>query len=78
MIDFTNKTVFKLKESDKYATRVKELMIPGEEILMSFKSMRDGVVFTTRRIIAVNVQGLTGKKIDYTSLPYSKMVVYRI
>lgn len=40
--------------------------------------MRDFVVFTNKRIITVNVQGLTGKKVDYTSLPYSKITAYSI
>ena len=44
----------------------------------SFKSMRDGVVFTNKRVIAVNVQGITGSKKDFTSLPYKNIVAYSI
>lgn len=40
--------------------------------------MRDGVVFTTKRIIAINVQGLTGKKRDMTSLPYSRIQAFSV
>ena len=40
--------------------------------------MRDYVVFTTKRMIAVNVQGMTGKKKDFTTLPYSKIQVFSI
>ena len=40
--------------------------------------MRDGVIFTSKRIIAVNVQGITGSKKDYTSLPYKTVVAYSI
>lgn len=40
--------------------------------------MRDFVVFTNKRVIAVNVQRLTGKKKDFTSLPYSKAQVFSI
>jgi hypothetical protein len=36
------------------------------------------MLFTDKRIIAVNVQGITGKKKDYTSLPYSKIVVFSV
>ena len=36
------------------------------------------MVFTDKRIIAVNVQGITGKKKDYTTLPYSKISVFSI
>ena len=40
--------------------------------------MRDGVVFTDKRIIAINKQGVTGKKTDCTSLPYSKIQTFSI
>jgi hypothetical protein len=40
--------------------------------------MRDMVIFTNRRIIAVNVQGFTGKKRDYSSLPYSKVQAFSL
>ncbi|MGO2416135.1 PH domain-containing protein [Cobetia crustatorum] len=78
MIDFNNKGFFKLKQNDEYAERVNDLLIEGEEIISAYKSMRDGVVFTNKRIIAVNVQGLTGSKKDFTSLPYKKIETYSI
>lgn len=40
--------------------------------------MRDGVVFTSKRIIAVNVQGLTGSKKVFTSLPYKNIAAYSV
>ena len=40
--------------------------------------MRDVVVFTDKRVICVNVQGLTGSKRDYTSMPYNKINVYSV
>ncbi|PWU45308.1 cytoplasmic protein [Micromonospora globispora] len=43
-----------------------------------FKAVRDFVVFTDKRLIAVNVQGITGKKRDFTSLPYSKIQAFSI
>lgn len=58
MIDFNNKGFFKLKQNDEYAERVSALLLDGEEVIDSYKAMRDGVVFTNKRIIAVNVQGL--------------------
>ena len=35
-------------------------------------------MFTNKRIIAANVQGFTGKKIDYTSIPYSKIQTFSV
>lgn len=78
MIYFQNATYFKLKEHDEYAGRVTDLLLPTEEVVGSFKAMRDGVVFTNKRIIAVNVQGITGSKKDFTSLPYSKVVAFSV
>lgn len=80
MIDFANASVFKLKEadSDVVARSVGPLLVDGEGVIATFKAMRDHVVFTNKRLIAVNVQGLTGKKQDYTSLPYSRIQAWSI
>ena len=71
MIDFANGSVFKLNQVDPRSVgdEVVPLLIPEETILSAFKGIRDFVVFTNKRVIAVGVQGMTGKKKDYTSLP---------
>ena len=46
--------------------------------VQTFQSVRDGVVFTTRRVIAVNVQGVTGMKKAFTVLPYRRIQAYAI
>jgi hypothetical protein len=78
MIDFNNKGFFKLKQNSDYADKVHDLLLDDERIIDSYKSMRDGVVFTNKRIIAVNVQGITGSKKDFTSLPYKNIVAYSV
>ncbi len=78
MIDFNNKGFFKLKQNSEYADKVSDLLLEDERIIDSYKSMRDGVVFTSKRIIAVNVQGITGSKKDFTSLPYKNIVAYSV
>lgn len=80
MIDFQNKTLFKLKPEDiniGFET-VKELLITNEFVIDSYVSMRDRVVFTNKRIISINVQGITGTKKDYTSIPYNKIQTYSV
>ncbi|MBR0215029.1 MAG: PH domain-containing protein [Solobacterium sp.] len=57
---------------------VPELMMPDEQMMQAFMTVRDQVIFTDRRIFVVNVQGLTGKKISYFSYPYSKVLYYGI
>ena len=74
MIDFSNAAFFKLKEAPDFAQHVAPILIEGEQPLGSYQALRDGVVITNKRIISLNVQGFTGKKRDYTSLPYSKII----
>lgn len=80
MIDFQNASFMKLKpvSDNDFAGMITPMFIPGEQIIQSFRGIRDGVVFTNKRIFAVNVQGITGKKKDFTSLPYSKIQAYSV
>jgi hypothetical protein len=80
MIDFENKPLFKLSpvKDDSFLKVLTPILVDGEEVLDTFQSMRDGVIFTNKRIISINVQGLTGKKKDFTSLPYSKVSAFSV
>ncbi len=80
MIDFNNASFMKLKEvgMEEGKNLVNPMLVDGEEVLHSFKTVRDMVVFTNKRIISVNVQGITGTKKDFTSMPYSKIQVFSI
>ena len=55
-----------------------ELFINGEQPVAAFKTVRDQVIFTTKRIFIVNVQGITGKKTSYFSYPYSKIQYFGV
>jgi len=79
MVDFKNGGLIKLsKTNPETAKDVLPLLVQGEEIVGVYKAMRDYIVFTSKRVISVNVQGVTGKKKDYTSMPYSKIQVFSI
>ena len=80
MIDFDSDSVFKLSEIDvdKVEHIYEMMLVDGEEIFAAFKTVRDSVVFTNKRVIACNIQGMTGKRKDYTSLPYSKIQAYSV
>lgn len=80
MIDFKNAGFFKLRPVDNntFSQSLSPTFVSGEYIIGTFKGIRDGVVFTNKRIITVNVQGVTGKKKDFTSLPYSKIQAYSV
>ena len=57
---------------------ISNFLLEDETVLAVFKTIRDQLVFTSKRIIAANVQGLTGKKVDYTSIPYSKIQTFSV
>lgn len=80
MIDFKNAEFAKLRPvgNESFSALVKPMFIQNEEILQTYQGIRDGVVFTNMRIIVINVQGLTGKKKDFTSLPYSKIQAFSV
>lgn len=80
MIDFNNAKFVKLRAvgNDTYSRTIEGLLVEGEEIISTYKGIRDGVVFTNKRIIAINAQGLTGTKKDFTSMPYSKIQAFSV
>lgn len=80
MIDFQNGSVLKLKKNRGFSNEktVSPLFVDGEMFISEYQALRDFIVFTNKRIIAVNVQGLTGKKKDFSTLPYSKIQAFSI
>ena len=50
-----------------------QLLIDGEEIEMGFKLIRDTFIFTTKRLILVDKQGLTASKTEYKSISYKSI-----
>lgn len=46
------------------------LLIEGEEIETGFKILRDTFIFTNKRLILVDIQGLSGVKVEYKSIAY--------
>ena len=54
------------------------ILIPNEAVTMSFKLVRDLIVFTDKRLIIVDKQGLTGKKVEYRSIPYRSISKFSV
>jgi hypothetical protein len=50
-----------------------EMLVTGEQVLAAYKWVRDEVVLTSLRIIYMDVQGLTGKKKSFLSIPYESI-----
>lgn len=65
-------------EASELAQKYNQLLIEGENIEIGFTVFRDTFVFTNKRLILVDVQGMTGKKIEYLSIPYNKITKFSI
>ena len=49
-----------------------------ETVAFAAKTVRDIAVFTDKRILIADKQGITGKKVEYYSIPYKNIVTYAI
>jgi hypothetical protein len=78
MSEFKNGSSEKLRKVNKTPQDLEALLIMDEEVIGAYKGVRDYVVFTTKRVISCNVQGITGQKKTYTSLPYSKIQAFAV
>ena len=54
------------------------LLIESEEIELGFKLIRDTFIFTNKRLIIVDIQGLTGSKTEYVSVAYKSISRFSI
>ena len=65
-------------DPQKLASNYGDLLSENETIEVGFNVFRDKFIFTNKRLILVDVQGMTGSKIEYLSIPYSKITKYSI
>ena len=54
------------------------LLFHGEQIRVGFKVVRDAILFTDYRVIIEDVQGITGRKREYLSIPYNKIAAFSV
>jgi hypothetical protein len=55
-----------------------QVLAPGERIERAYRLIRDLFVFTNKRLILVDRQGLTGNKVEYHSLPYRNVTHFSV
>lgn len=58
------------KDNNKVEEQLRDVLVPGEQVELAFALIRDLIVFTEKRLILVDKQGMTGKKTSYKSIPY--------
>ena len=79
-VNFNQDSVFNLKpiSNDEVRGEVDGLLIADEMVEFAFKTIRDQLVFTNKRIISIDVQGITGKRKSFATMPYSKIQYFSI
>lgn len=80
MINFNKNSLWNLTpiNLNSVHNEVNGLLVNGEQPVMAFKTVRDQLVFTNKRIISIDVQGFTGKRRSFTSMPYAKVQFFSI
>jgi hypothetical protein len=59
--------------SEKLTEKYSKLLVDGEQIELGFKLFRDVFMFTNYRLILIDIQGITGSKAEYKSMPYKNI-----
>ena len=59
--------------SEQLSEKYSRLLIQDEEVELGFKLFRDVFMFNNKILILIDVQGLTGSKIEYKSMPYKSI-----
>ena len=79
-VNFNQDSVFNLKpiSNDEVRGEVDGLLIADEKVEFAFKTIRDQLVFTNKRIISIDLQGITGKRKSFATMPYSKIQYFSI
>lgn len=54
------------------------ILTPDEGIELAFQFVRDQFVFTDRRLMLIDKQGLTGRKVEYLSIPYKSITRFAV
>jgi len=65
-------------EVSKVENEMKDLLASTEKVEHAYKLVRDLLIFTDKRLILVDKQGVTGKKVEYHSIPYKSVVHFSI
>ena len=54
------------------------ILTEGEPVQVAFRILRDLIVFTDRRLILVDKQGITGRKVSYLTVPYRAITAFSV
>ena len=57
---------------------LQEITTDSERVEKAYKLIRDLIVFTNTRLILIDKQGVTGKKVEYHSIPYKSITHFSV
>jgi hypothetical protein len=55
-----------------------QVLAPGERVEHAYQLIRDYFVFTDKRLVLVDKQGMTGNKVEYHSIPYKSVTHFSV
>lgn len=73
-----NKRVFNFYGEIEIPQSLMEFVGRNEQALFAVKTVRDAALFTDKKVLICDKQGITGKKTEYYAIPYNKIVTYAI
>ncbi len=65
-------------DAEKIQAEFSQILAPGEAVEHAYQLIRDYFVFTNKRFVVVNKQGMTGSKVEYHSIPYRSITNFSI
>lgn len=79
-VNFNRESVWDLRPIPVREVRdeVLGLLLEDEEMNSAFKTVRDQLIFTNKRIISIDIQGITGRRKSFSTMPYSKVQFFSI
>lgn len=67
-----------LPATRKYSAEYGQLLVDGEIIEVGFVVQRDTFLFTNKRLILIDIQGISGRQIEYLSIPYNRITRFSV
>ncbi len=64
--------------AEQATTEYQHVLLDGERIIAAFRTIRDTILLTNLRLLYVNVQGLTGSKVEFQSIPWRSVIRFSI
>ena len=65
-------------DAARIQTEFSRILAPNERVEHAYQLIRDYFVFTDKRFVLVDKQGLTGSKVEYHSIPYKSITHFSI